>query len=503
VVLASHPISSSPISGFPVRPSVGSGLLDDDAMILTKTDFIQFLNCPKSLWFLKREPEKYPHGEFSLFLQKLVREGFEVEGYVEKYFEGSDRIVEFQRAFETEDGLYARADALEKTSDGEVVLYEVKSSTSVKTDAAQNHLKDACFQKICAERSGQPIDRVFIVYLNGSYERDGAIDPDELLIFSDITEKVAALVEETDAEIDEALALLRLEEIDRNGCPCLFKSRAHHCDTFSVFNPDLPTPSIYSLPRLSAKQRAKLVSKGLFDLHDVPDDYPFSEQQKLVVRSAKAGAPQIDLGSIRDFVSGFRYPLYFLDFESYASAIPILDRLSPHQHFPFQYSVHVFGADGAVEHREFLERKPRLPDRLIEQMEADIGNEGSVVSWHASFEKTQNREMGKWFPERATFLKDVNDRMVDLEDVFKTAYVDFRFDGSTSIKKVLPIICPDLTYDDLEIKDGTLAMEAWEQMVKAEPAEAGGIAQSLLSYCERDTLAMVEIFRFLMKLPTI
>ncbi|MBP3126079.1 DUF2779 domain-containing protein [Thalassospira sp. ER-Se-21-Dark] len=469
-------------------------------MRLTKTDFIQFLNCPKSLWLLKREPEKYPYGEFSLFLQKLVREGFEVERYVEKYFEGRGRTVDFQHVFETEEGLYACADALEKVSDGEVILYEVKSSTSVKTDAVQNHLKDACFQKICAERSGLRIDRVFIVHLNGGYERNGVINPEELLVFSDVTEQVAALVEETNAEIDEALILLRLEEIERNGCPCLLKSRVHHCDTFYVFNPDVPTSSIYSLPRLSAKQRANLVSKRLFDLHDVPDDYRFSEQQKLVVRSAKAGAPQIDLESIRDFIGGFRYPLYFLDFESYASAIPILDGLSPHKHFPFQYSVHIVGEDGTLGHREFLEREPRLPDRLVEQMVADIGNEGSVVSWHASFEKTQNREMGKWFPERATFLKDVNDRMVDLENVFKTAYVDVRFDGSTSIKKVLPIICPDLTYDDLELQDGTFAMEAWERLFKAKPAEADGIAQSLLRYCERDTLAMVEIFRFLKSL---
>jgi len=133
-------------------------------------------------------------------------------------------------------------------------------------------------------------------------------------------------------------------------------------------------------------------------------------------------------------------------------------------------------------------------------MKADIGNEGSVISWHASFEKTQNREMDKWFPESAVFLENVNDRMGDLEDVFKTAYVDVRFDGSTSIKKVLPIICPDLTYDDLEIQDGTFAMEGWERMLKAEPAKADGIAQSLLSYCERDTLAMVEIYRFLKSL---
>jgi len=48
-------------------------------MQLSKTDFIQYLNCPKSLWWLRHEPDSYPHGEFSVFMQKLTREGYEVE----------------------------------------------------------------------------------------------------------------------------------------------------------------------------------------------------------------------------------------------------------------------------------------------------------------------------------------------------------------------------------------------------------------------------------------
>jgi hypothetical protein len=130
-------------------------------MQLSTTDFMQYLNCPKSLWLLKHEPEAFPHGEFSVFLQKLTREGYEVESYVRQYFQAEkDHAVDFQKIFETEDGLYARIDALEGTSDGKTILYEIKSSTSVKTDAAHNHIKDACFQKICAERAGQRIDRV-------------------------------------------------------------------------------------------------------------------------------------------------------------------------------------------------------------------------------------------------------------------------------------------------------------------------------------------------------
>lgn len=469
-----------------------------ELMQLTKTDFIQYLNCPKSLWLLKHEPENYPQGEFSAFLQKIFREGYLVEHYVQQYFQNYEgRNVDFQTEFLTDDGLYARVDALEQTSNGETVLYEIKSSTRVKKDDKHNHIKDACFQKICAEQSGRKIDRVFLVHLNSDYVRNGDVNPTELLVFVNITDDIGLITSETEAEIKEALDLISQDEIDKNGCTCLYKSRANHCDTFPVFNPHVPKPSIYSIPRLSAKKRDELIESQIFALDEIPDDYALSENQKIIVNSAKNGNAQVDLAFIQRFFEGLRFPLYFFDFETFASAVPIIDGTRPHRHFPVQYSLHILEQDDNLRHGEFLERESRLPSRLIEQMQADIGVDGSIVSWHASFEKTQNREMAKIFPEKEGFLENINERMIDLEDVFKSAYVDARFDGSTSIKKVLPVICPQLNYTDLELQDGSMAMEAWERMINARPEDADRIADNLLKYCERDTFAMVEIYRFL------
>lgn len=470
-------------------------------MQLTKTDFIQYLNCPKSLWLLKNEPEKYPAGEFSTFLQKITREGYEVERYVRQFFDAdADRVVSFQRVFETDTGLFARADALEEAGDGHVVLYEIKSSTSVKTDAAHNHLKDVCFQKVCAQRAGQQIDAVYLVHLNGEYVRDGEIHPASLLTFVDVTDRVAAIEEETAEEINQALALLAEGELDRESCSCLSRSRSHHCDSFGVFNPQVQTPSIYSLPRLSQKKRDELVAGGIFDLLDIAEDFQLTPNQSIVVAAARAGAPIIDVQAIRDFLSGWKFPLYFLDYETYASAVPLINRTSPHKHFPVQYSLHVLHKDGRLEHHEYLERTARLPDKLLAKLRNEIGAEGSIVSWHASFEKTRNREMAELFPEFADFLSDINQRTVDLEDVFKTSYVDARFDGSTSIKKVLPVLCPELNYKGLDVQDGASAMDEWEKMINANGEDADRRAEALLSYCKLDTFAMVEIYRFLGRL---
>ncbi|MEM7219844.1 MAG: DUF2779 domain-containing protein [Pseudomonadota bacterium] len=468
-------------------------------MRLTKTNFIQYLRCPKSLWLLLNEPDAYPTGETSAFLQKLIDEGYEVERVVAKYFaQAQGRTADLQRVFETSDGLYARADAFEVNADGQRILYEIKSSTRVKTDASHNHLKDACFQIICAERSGQAIDAVYLVYLNGNYVRAGDVRPEELLVFEDVTPRVRAIEADTAVEMDSALALLQQADIDRSGCSCLERSRAQHCDAFAFFNPDLPALSLYSLPRLRDTARARLLAAGLHDLRLIPDDHGLSAKQAALVRSAKAGAPNIDRAGVRRFLDALRFPLYFLDYETYSAAVPFLDGTRPHRHFVVQYSLHILRADGALEHREYLEREARLPDRLLDRLVTDLGLQGSVLSWHASFERTQNTEMARLFPERADFLDELNRRMVDLEDVFKDAYVDARFGGSTSIKKVLPVVCPDLSYEALDVQDGAAAMDAWRKMVDSTGETGDAIAQSLRGYCRLDTLAMVEIYRFLL-----
>ena len=471
-----------------------------ESIQLTKTDFIQYLHCPKSLWLSKHDTENYPLGEFSTFMKKLVREGYEVERYVRQFFEGTgDRDVSFQNEFKTDDGLYARLDAFENMGDGKTALYEIKSSTSVKTDSKHNHLKDACFQKICAERAGQNIDRVFLIHLNGDYIRNGETDPGAMLTFADITEAVNEISAETSAEIDAALAFLEADH-DMAGCSCAEKTRANHCDAFSVFNPEVPTPSIYSLPRLRANIIRELRSMGVVGLQDVPEDCSLSDNQRLVVDSAKVGRPLIDEASISNFLSGLTFPLYFFDYETFSSAVPWLDGTSPHKPFPVQYSLHTLDGNGSLDHKEYLEREARLPDCLVEQMQEDIGPDGSIISWHKSFEETRNRELAERYPDKADFLNNLNERMVDLEDVFKTDYVDARFDGSTSIKKVLPVVCPSLDYKELDVQDGASAMEAWQRMINAESDEAEKIANDLLEYCERDTFAMVEIYRFLVDL---
>jgi hypothetical protein len=69
------------------------------------------------------------------------------------------------------------------------------------------------------------------------------------------------------------------------------------------------------------------------------------------------------------------------------------------------------------------------------------------------------------------------------------------FEGSYSIKAVLPALVPALAYDDLEIQEGTMASVEFARMVfgDADLSEKARIKAALLNYCARDTLAMLEV----------
>ena len=128
-------------------------------------------------------------------------------------------------------------------------------------------------------------------------------------------------------------------------------------------------------------------------------------------------------------------------------------------------------------------------------MEKIINLKGTVISWHKSFENTRNDEMSILYPPKKNFLKELNKITVDLEEIFKEGYVDINFDGSTSLKKVLPIIVPELNYNDLVVANGTDAMEAFKKMLKMpQGVNKGKLRSEMLKYCKLDTLAMVKIF---------
>jgi hypothetical protein len=467
--------------------------------MLSKSQFLDFQHCAKSFWLKAKRPDAIDWPAPSAFDRMLMNDGYAVEREARRLVANWPDAAEceFQRVFQTPN-LYARADLVRRIEGGAIDIFEIKGSTSIKVTTDRDHIADTAFQVHTARASGQAINRSYLVHLNSEYVREADIVPEELLTIVDVTDEVEARLPGIALAIEEALALLNQEAIDEAGCTCVaFGSVDKRCAAFDHFNPGIPELSIYLLPRISAKKVEQFRTEGRLALGDIrPDE--LTATQIPVHAAALQGAPVIDKMAIRAFVADCAWPLHFYDYETFGSAVPYAANHGPFQQIPVQYSLHRLHADGTLEHFEYLTTVHGGQRGLVEHMEASFAGAGTIVSWNKSFENSCNTRMAKLLPDKAEFLMQLNERTIDLMDPFKSDYVDIQFKGSTSIKKVLPVLCPALRYDDEVVHDGAGAMEAWLQMIDAEEeAERARLASELRAYCGLDTFAMVEIYKVL------
>jgi hypothetical protein len=237
-------------------------------------------------------------------------------------------------------------------------------------------------------------------------------------------------------------------------------------------------------------------------LEEIDDHTHLKPRHSNYIEAVRTGEPHVDDAEIRALLDDLEYPIHFFDFEAIDYALPKFEGTSPWQKIPFQYSLHILREDGSVEHEEYLHNDGSDPRRaLTERMLDDIEDQGSVVVYHDTFEKQRLEELQEAFPEHDGALQDLIDRLWDQAEVFKWHYIHPDQKGSWSLKTVLPLFAPDLDYADLDIQHGMAAVVKYGEMIAEDsPSDADEIREQLLSYCERDTYAMVEIHRSLQNL---
>jgi len=467
-------------------------------MQISKSDFLDYRSCAKGWWLKRRKPDAVSWPAPGAFDRILMADGYAVEAEAKKLVSSwpHHEACSFQRVFDA-GSIHARADLVHDLGGGVVDFYEIKGSTSLKSSSGQDHVDDACFQTLVAERAGVSVRAVYIMHVNGDYARAGAIDPAGLLVVVDVTSEVRARSAGIGEEIEAAIALIAADAIDERGCTCRHRGKASHCASFSYFNPDIPENSAYLLPRISRPRLATLDGEQRLVIEQVTENDVTSAQLP-IWRALASGAPQIDSPAIGAFLKQLQWPLHFYDYETLAAAVPLGEGHRPQQPMPIQFSLHRLSEDGGLDHAEFLADQPGQQAELVAALRDAFASEGSAIVWNKSFEKACNDRMAALLPGAAGFLADINHRTVDLMDPFKTDYVHPAFGGSTSIKKVLPVLCPHLHYDSAAVHDGAGAMEAWIRMVGTpHPAERDRLMTELKNYCRLDSLAMVEIYKVL------
>ena len=341
-----------------------------------------------------------------------------------------------------------------------------------------------------------------LVNIHTSYVlgEDGVVDPAGYFRINDLWEEAsqaqAETVPETLETAERVLGCGDEPEVDlAEGCV--------DCAHFAYCTRELPSPNVFGLYRLAKKKMIEYYRKGLISYEQLEEAGVITNKTQLrqIDYWLRDKGIHTEKEKLREFLDGLSYPLYFLDFETMAPAIPVYPGTRPFQQIPFQYSLHYIEEEGGeLQHREFLGVSGKDPRRdIAEALCRDIPADACVTAFHKSTECGILRKLGEEFPDLADHLNVVADHVADLLVPFQSGwYYKKEIGGSFSIKSVLPAICPDdpeLDYHELEgVHNGTEAMTIFPQIQYMTPEEQEQVRKNLLAYCRLDTLAMVKVW---------
>ena len=476
---------------------------------ITTAKYLNGIHCLKRLWYEDKHPEKA--SPISLYQQKLFDQRKAVKTLAYSQFpegvyidaENPDVAIRqtksamrrgesclFNAAFHS-NGAFVRCDSLQKDEKGWQII-EIRVAKRIKKEyllnlALQNHVLDKC---------DVPISATQLMLLN-----EACVYPDvsNLFVFEDVTDKVNLLKQEVPDHLRTFKTILDREVepnvlIGKNLC-----NRPHRCPFKTSCWAFAPKNSVFTIPKIKDPEATLLAENGIFHLSDLPSDYPLTPAQSTYVNSVLENKPTTDSAAIRQELAHLQYPIHFLDFETDRPAIPRFDGFKVYAEFPFQYSCHVLQSDGVVTHHEYLHTDITDPcSPLLKSLLSHISDCGSIVVYNLSLERRILRGLAESFPEYASALQSIIKRLWDQLTVLRKHYEHPDFCGSKSLKSVLPVLVPSLSYKTLDIQEGGDAPAVWNLMLSANnETERQEWDRCLRAYCKLDTLAMVEIHKVL------
>lgn len=483
----------------------------------SKSRYCLGVQCPKILWLKKNRPDDF---DGSVMNESVLQNGSEVGDlamglfgdYEEVPFseDVSQMIPATQKLIDagvkniceasfSYDNCFCSVDILRNLGNGNVEIYEVKSSTSVK----EINEHDVAYQYWVLTKLGYNVQKVCLVHIDSSYVRQGELELDKLFSIEELTEIAVKKFDEVEKNISSFRMYLAQDDEPNQalGCQCRDPYGCgfwKHC--FSKYAKE-NEPTVWDIAGMRTSTKQKYFDQGLITFEQLHAAGVLKENYlEQVDVELNNLPPQIIPGSVKDFLKTLSYPMYFLDFETFAPAVPLYDNSSPYEQIVFQYSLHYIEEKGGeLKHKECLAYPGSDPRRQIaEQLCRDIPLDVCTVAYNMTFEKSRIHSLANMYPDLSDHLMNIYRNMKDIMEPFRYRwYYTKEMQGSYSIKYVLPALFPDdpsLNYHNLEgVHNGGEASDTFLKMQKMDKDELEKWREHLLRYCELDTYAMVKV----------
>ena len=484
---------------------------------MSKSKFVAGLQCHKRLFLQIHHPEIG-----NIFDQHIKEEGTAVGLLARSLFPGgvlveadSSHLVDalqetrqlvnnpaipaiFEATFR-HDGVLVRVDVLLRSPDeGGFHIIEVKSATKLKP----HHMHDLSIQKYVLRGAGVHVQSSHLMHVNPDYVLDGDFDLSKFFVIESIdpTRLLPRSVVSGILNVQyKMLANLRPPSVETGS----FCKNPYRCEFFDHCHQPLDTDDVRSLP-LSEDKIRMLLHNGVATVYELPTNiqlrlyWHFTENDCSRINAARsAGRDGLAVAKkLGNELSALKFPICYLDFETIAPAVPRIQGMKPYEPIPIQWSVHRQNeCRGLLTHTEFLAPDGADPRILFLDSLCQSTSDARSVIVYGSYEHTQLSNLCRWFPEYASAIRNIQQRLVDLLPIVRRNVFSPLFRGSYSIKNVLPVLVPSMNYDDLAVQSGEQVAGVWEQLVASgiDESERARLRGILLAYCERDTLALARV----------
>lgn len=475
--------------------------------LLTKSDILLGLACPRCLWLQKHPGHSFEsvatheqsvqqgHAfadaacvEFPL--ATLIPSGtlLDAAAITHSLIRASASSGLREAAF-IHGGLGVRLDVVYR-SRGAYIMREFKASTRLEKE----HLNDCAIQLWVARNTGLDIRQVQLGLLNRHYRKGIEVGRrSRLSVVRDVTHEVEALMSSVPDWINEVREILSLPvpPARKPGHTCLFEPPAAKTEF-----------PIERLPR--TKERTRLLDAGYIDIRDVPLSELDLCQNRSVALSARRRSAFVSK-RLSHALSSMPYPRSFVDFETVSFSVPLFNRSAPYEQVPVQYSCHVQDVSCKLTHTDFLWDSIEDPCRVFAlQLLSAIPVNGPVFVYGA-FERNVIKRLYARLPALQPELGALISRLVDLLPMVRQGYYHPDMQFSYSIKSILPTLPAGRSYKCLagNVQSGSDIQEAWVSLAyMPNGLRRKRLRSEMLDYCELDTYAMVELVDYLSR-PTV
>lgn len=462
------------------------------------SDLRAFTTCPKMFWqrFQVERPAHFSFTQMQMSLKDALIQKLNLEDYVMgvrgmetslslEYLKTNEWVLNARFEYA---GLRVKVPAIHVLEDG-LEVYFTSLSTHPKIEDRTYYASII----YVLENNNLNINQVNVMYFNKNYVRDESLDIHACFDLSsrflkisgydqgDILESCHKKNINIDENIKQMLVIEEMETFDYELEDCPLGQR---CSFFKQCFPEF-------------KEEPLSISKKLIDRYENPEKYstPLSRSDYAQLQTYLTKNRFVDRLALGNWLKSYNQKVIsFVDFEWDTYGIPPYIGMKAFDVLPFQYSLHVLKNNELI-HKEFLgEGDTRR--HFIESLLRDMPEQGPIFAYNAfGAEVIRLKELAVQFPEYEEQISHLISRFVDLATLFISGVIyDEKMEGQFSLKQLIKVIDPSLTYENLAISHGMEAVAHYRTKQDEESDEI--MREALLSYCRMDTYAMVKVFEW-------